>query len=165
MKLTAEESAIVIGLHRMVNEMDRKTKQICKAHGLTLGQFAVLEALYSKGNLAIGQIRDLVLSTDGTIPVIIGNLEKLSFVTRARDAADKRKSVVSLTAAGREKIRQVYPENSQMLKEQLDLLTGKEKERLAGLALRCRPGGSSQTDKRRAGNTLTGTGYAGRRTK
>lgn len=39
----------LIAMHRIVNELDRRTVAIARKYGLTLPQFAVLEALYHKG--------------------------------------------------------------------------------------------------------------------
>ncbi len=128
MKLSREDSIIVIGLHRIVADMDRRTKQICKKHGLTLGQFAVLEALSSKGELTVGQVKEAVLSTDGTIPVITGNLEKQGFIEKRQDAEDKRKFILSLTGKGREIIEEVSPENYKMLAGVLGAFTEDEKK-------------------------------------
>ena len=40
------ELKILIGMHRAVNKIDGRTIKIVKQYGLSLGQFAVLEALY-----------------------------------------------------------------------------------------------------------------------
>ncbi|MCC6093945.1 MAG: MarR family transcriptional regulator [Eubacterium sp.] len=135
MELTSQDSLIVIGLHRIVNDMDRRTKQICKRYDLTLGQFAVLEALKSKGPLTVGEVKDLVLSTDGTIPVITGNLEKMGYIIRTQDETDKRRFILALTDQGRRMINQVYPENSEMLAGLLSVLSREEKKQL-GLVIR-----------------------------
>ena len=74
--MSKPELKILIGMHRTANAIDRKTAQIAGAYGLTLGQFSVLEALYHKGDLTVGQVQEAILSTSGTIPVIVGKLEK-----------------------------------------------------------------------------------------
>lgn len=125
--LSREDSVIVIALHRIVAEMDRQTRLICKKYDLTLGQFSVLEALHSKGELSIGELKNLVLSTDGTIPVVIGNLEKMGFVIKNQDKADKRKFMVRLTEAGEELICKVYPENVEMITKKLSVLSAEDK--------------------------------------
>ncbi|WP_235899151.1 MarR family transcriptional regulator [Suipraeoptans intestinalis] len=47
---------------------------------MTLSQFAVLEALYSKGDLTVGEVREKILSSVGTIPVIVNNLVGRGYV-------------------------------------------------------------------------------------
>lgn len=52
------ELKILIGMHRAVNKIDGKTIKIVKQYGLSLGQFAVLEALYHKGDMTVGQVQE-----------------------------------------------------------------------------------------------------------
>ena len=87
---------ILIALHRVVNAVDSKTAKLVKAYGLSLGQFAVLEALYHKGEMTVGQVQEKILSSTGTIPVIIKNLEKRQFISHKEDENDKRNSDLAL---------------------------------------------------------------------
>lgn len=117
--LTTTESYIIISLYRIVTDLDRKTKMICQKNGLTMGQFMVLEALYHKGAMTIGEVKERILSTDGTIPVIVRNMEKAQLITRRQDEKDRRKFMLGLTDQGREVIARVYPENAEVLKKAL----------------------------------------------
>ena len=49
---------------RIVTDLDRKTRALCQKHGVTFGQFMVLEALYHKGPLSVGEVKESILSTD-----------------------------------------------------------------------------------------------------
>ncbi len=131
MKLSVQDSVIVIGLHRVVADLDHKTKQLCSRHGLTLGQFAVLESLSTKGDLTVGEVKKLILSSDGTIPVVIGNLEKQGYILRHQDEKDKRKYIISLTESGRDLIETVMPENNRMLTKALSGISKEDKQQLA----------------------------------
>ena len=134
------ELKILIGLHRAANAIDRKTARIAAEYGLTLGQFAVLEALYHKGDLTVGQVQDAILSTSGTIPLIVGKLEAQGYLTRRQDAGDRRRWILSLTGEGRALIAEVYPLNEKMILEQMECWTGEEKEVLVSLLQRFRRG-------------------------
>ena len=68
----------------------------------------MLEALLSKGSLTVGEIKEAVLSSNGTIPVVIGNLQKMDLVERAQDPTDHRRSIVSLTKEGRALIERTF---------------------------------------------------------
>lgn len=46
--MDAIELKILIGLHRVSNEIDRRTTRIVKCYGLSMGQFAVLESAFSQ---------------------------------------------------------------------------------------------------------------------
>ena len=70
------EMKILIGLHRNVNALHKKTSKIAAEYNLTFSQFMVLEALYSKGDMSVGEVRERILSSVGTIPLIVNNLKK-----------------------------------------------------------------------------------------
>ncbi len=123
-----EVSYFVIALHRIVNRMDRGTAALCGAEGLTLGQFAVLEALYHKGELSVGEIKEAVLGSDGTIPVVVGNLARDGLVTRHPDPEDRRRSIVSITEAGRARVEAVLPKNEELLQAFFDGWSAEEKK-------------------------------------
>ena len=53
------EMKILIGLHRNVNALDKKTSKIAAEYNLTFSQFMVLEALYSKGDMRRGKGKNL----------------------------------------------------------------------------------------------------------
>ena len=76
------ELKLLIGLHRVCNEIDRRSSQLVSKYNLSLGQFAVLEALYHKGDLSVGEVQRKILSSSGTMPVIIRNLEKRGYLNR-----------------------------------------------------------------------------------
>ncbi|MDY4561868.1 MarR family winged helix-turn-helix transcriptional regulator [Peptostreptococcus porci] len=127
------ELKLIIGLNRTVNKINRKTSFLCKQNGLTLSQFAVLEALYHKGDMSVGSVKDSILSTDGTIPVVVGNLVKNGFITKRKDSNDKRSNILSLTEKGRNIIKKVYPMNEKLIVEQFEILEDYEKEELLRL--------------------------------
>lgn len=136
--MSKPELKILIGMHRTANAIDRKTAQIAGAYGLTLGQFSVLEALYHKGDLTVGQVQEAILSTSGTIPVIVGKLEKEGMLTRCQDDKDRRKFILHLTDKGRELIAEVYPKNEEMIISEMGCWSDDEKEQMAAMLLKFR---------------------------
>ncbi len=106
---------ILIALHRVINAVDSKTIKLVKSYGLSLGQFAVLEVLYHKGEMTVGQVQKKILSTTGTMPVIIKNLEKRKLISHKEDENDKRKRLLYITDKGRDIISQVFPKNKEII--------------------------------------------------
>lgn len=127
------ELKILIGMHRAVNKIDSRTIKIVKQYGLSLGQFTVLEVLYHKGDMTVGQVQEKILSTSGTIPVIIKNLEKSGYVTHRADECDKRKCILHITDKGACLIKQVFPENKEMIINSFNNLSDNEKDELLRL--------------------------------
>lgn len=124
---------ILIGLHKNVKELDRRTLDIARSYGLSFSQFMVLEALYSKGNLSIGEVREAILSSVGTISLVVKNLEKMGYVKRKTDENDKRVSILYLTDEGRDVIDKVIPENETMIYDYMKDLSEEETKTLLGL--------------------------------
>ena len=125
-----EDSGILIGIHRIVKDLDRETTKISASYGLTFPQFMVLEALLHKDSMTVGEIKDTILSSNGTIPVIINNLVKLGMVRRTKDPEDHRRSVVELTEQGRELIERICPDNDRMFTERFGIWSTEEKKEL-----------------------------------
>ena len=128
-----EDSYILIGIHRIVKDLDRETARVSSSYGLTFPQFMVLEALLNKGSLTVGEIKEKILSSNGTVPVIINNLVKQGMVRRTKDPDDQRRSLVELTDKGRELIKRVYPENEKIFTEKFGIWTKEEKKELMSL--------------------------------
>lgn len=128
-----EKLKILIGLHKNVKELDRRTLDIARIYGLSFSQFMVLEALYSKGNLSIGEVREAILSSVGTISLVVKNLEKMGYVKRKTDENDKRVSILSLTKEGRDVIGKVIPENETMIYDYMKGLSDEETATLLSL--------------------------------
>lgn len=124
------EMKILIALHRTINKIDKKTIKLANNTGLTFGQFMVLEALYSKGDMSIGEVMDKILSSVGTISVIVKNLEKVGYVEKIPYEEDKRVTMLHLTDDGREVIEKVIPRNNDMIVDSFLMLTEDEKESL-----------------------------------
>lgn len=95
--------ALLIALSRSTQAVHRRSAVIFKESDMTLAQFAVLEALYHKGDMTIHQIIESVLSTSGNMTVIINNLEKENLVQRHANPSDKRSFLIAITEKGREK--------------------------------------------------------------
>ncbi|MGN0838918.1 MAG: MarR family winged helix-turn-helix transcriptional regulator [Pyramidobacter sp.] len=128
-----ENNYILIKMHRIIGKIDRQTAHIAAKYHLTLSQFGVLEALYHCGDLTVGEVKEKILSSDGTIPVVVRNLEKQGLLFRKQDPSDKRKSILSLTEQGRTLIAKAYRENDEMVQNQLSVWPAEEKKQLAAL--------------------------------
>jgi MarR family 2-MHQ and catechol resistance regulon transcriptional repressor len=128
-----EDNYILIKMHRILNQIDRETAHIAAKYDLTLSQFGVLEALFHIGDLTVGEVKEKILSSDGTIPVVVKNLEKRGLLFRKQDPGDKRKSILSLTDEGRQVISEAYPANESMIYDKMSVWSQKDKEQLAAL--------------------------------
>lgn len=124
--MNKDKLKILIGLHKNVKELDRRTFDIARAYGLSFSQFMVLEALFSKGKLSIGEVREAILSSVGTISLVVTNLEKMGYIKREKKEKDRRLCILSLTDEGREIIEKIVPENEKMIDDYMARLDEKE---------------------------------------
>lgn len=70
------------------------------------------------------------MSTSGTIPVIVKNLENENLLVRKQDDCDKRKFILSITDKGRELMDIVYPENEAVIISMINIWSKEEQEQL-----------------------------------
>src|SRR5713101_1148524 len=101
--------------------------------GLSVSQFAVLEALFHLGPMRQNQIGAKTLRSPGNLTLVIDNLEKAGLVTRARAAADRRAIVVALTPKGKRRIASILPAHLAAIVEQMSVLTAEEQKQLGVL--------------------------------
>ena len=102
--------------------------------GLTLTQFAVLEALYHLGpDVAFGH-RAKVLTTGGNLTMVVGNLEKQGLARRQSCPEDKRVLIVVLTAKGKLYCVISFPKHAAAIVEYLSVLIRRSRSAWASSA-------------------------------
>ncbi|MCH9814609.1 MAG: MarR family transcriptional regulator [Epsilonproteobacteria bacterium] len=119
-----------IQLLRAQHKISAKETLYIQSQGLTMGQFKVLEVLYHRGNLHIGTITSLTMSTPGNMTVIVKNLKKQEFITSIKDPKDKRASLLSITHKGKNIINNLFGEHANNLKTYFEILDENELETL-----------------------------------
>ena len=94
---------------------------------LSQTEFAVLEVLYHKGQLTIGEIGERVLLTSGSMTYVVDKLEKRSLVERRPCPEDHRATYIALTAEGRRLIGRIFPGHAAAIERASTALTAEEK--------------------------------------
>lgn len=117
----------VIAINRTANQLNRRAAIIFRKHGLSMIQFSVLEVLYHKGKLTVGEIIDKILSTGGNVTVVLNNLAKDGFVSKEQNPSDHRVTVIKLTKVGEAKFQEVFPEYLHDLRQALSGVPESEK--------------------------------------
>lgn len=129
-QLNNQNLKVLIALSRTTQAIHKRTSGLVAKFGLTMSQFAVLEALYHKGSMNISEIIQSVLSTSGNMTVVINNLDKLELITKCTNPEDKRSSLISITEKGREIIEEIFPLHLKDLQVVFQTLSNEEKELL-----------------------------------
>jgi len=104
----------VLALDAYIKLMRSADSVTSRAHlvlppGVTLTQFAALEALYHLGPLFQSELAAKLLKSGGNLTLVVDNLERDGLVSRTRDPADRRYVKVELTPKGRRFIGTLFP--------------------------------------------------------
>ena len=118
---------------RAEHAIHRQELQTIRESGLTTAQFGVLEALYNKGDLRIGELIEKILTTSGNITVVIKNLEKDGLIKKNPDPEDKRSTIISITDKGKEVIESILPNHIHNIERIFSVLTDEEKVTLKNI--------------------------------
>ncbi len=87
--------------------------------GLTPGEFGVLDTLYHKGPMLLGELQHRVLVTSGGISYLTDRLERRGWVERREYAKDRRTKEVALTPEGEALMRRIFPEHTAVIERAL----------------------------------------------
>jgi MarR family transcriptional regulator, 2-MHQ and catechol-resistance regulon repressor len=116
------------------------------ADGLTLPQFAILEALHHLGPLSLGELAEKLLVTGGNITYVMDRLEDQGLVVRRRSDEDRRVVRAHLTAEGRELIGSIFPDHARHVRDMVDHLSVGEQDELRELLKRLGKGVAARED-------------------
>jgi MarR family transcriptional regulator, 2-MHQ and catechol-resistance regulon repressor len=139
----AEERALsaYVKLARAANTAVAYARVGLEDAGLSLGQFAVLEALYHVGPLNLGDLARRILTSSGNLTLVVDNLEKRGLVKRQQQGRDKRFILATLTPAGRRLVGRMFPEHARRITEVMARLRPADQEKLGAL---CRKLGTGE---------------------
>jgi MarR family 2-MHQ and catechol resistance regulon transcriptional repressor len=126
---------LIIALGRALQALERAVRPHLAGRGLSMTEFAVLEVLYHKGALPLGEIRDRILLTGASTTYVAKKLEERGLMRRRTCAEDQRVVFGELTAKGRALIDDVFPAHVERLQHAMAGLSASQK-REAGRLLR-----------------------------
>jgi MarR family transcriptional regulator, 2-MHQ and catechol-resistance regulon repressor len=115
-------------LSRAQNALEERLQASVAAHDLTLTEFGILEVLYHKGPLLLGEVQKRILVSSGGVTYLVDRLEKKGFVTREECEGDRRARYASLTAAGEEVIARIFPQHAEYIESLMSPLSDDEKQ-------------------------------------
>ncbi len=119
-----------IQLFRAFNKIRAKESSYIQSFDITMNQFQVLEVLYHRGDLSIGSITKLTMSTPGNITVVVKNLKRDGYLETTLDNKDKRTSIVSISQKGKELIEKLFPNHAKNFEEYFKVLDDEETDTL-----------------------------------
>ena len=132
-KRTDKAMKTIVRLERVRLQHHNETVNYLSKYDLTFNQFKVLEVLYHIGDLNIGSITKLTMSTPGNTTVVVRNLKRDEWITSIKDPEDSRSSILALTKKGTEVIEEVFPNHAKKIDKFLDVLNDDELDTLYSL--------------------------------
>jgi MarR family 2-MHQ and catechol resistance regulon transcriptional repressor len=97
-------------------------------HGLSLTEFAILEVLYHRGRMVLGEIQRRILVSSGGITFLVDRLAEKGLVVRQECPEDRRAKYVALTREGTRMIREIFPSHARALTAAMRGLTLAEQQ-------------------------------------
>ncbi|HLM69280.1 MAG TPA: MarR family transcriptional regulator [Longimicrobium sp.] len=132
---TAAALKLWVVLNRAQRAIGERARRQIERQGLRPTEFAVLEALFHKGPLTLGQVGERVLVTSGSVTPVADKLEQRGLIQRRISPEDRRVCYAELTEAGRALIGGIFPDHAEVIRGATDGLTVEEK-RIATALLR-----------------------------
>ncbi len=131
----------VLALDAYIKLMRAADSVTARAHavlpaGVTLTQFAALEALFHLGPLCQSELATKLLKSGGNLTLVVDNLERDGLVLRTRDTVDRRFIKVDLTPKGRRFIGALFPKVAASLTREFAALSPRDQLALARVCKR-----------------------------
>lgn len=101
--------------------------------GLTAAEFAIMDTLFAKGRLRMGELQETVLVTSGGTTYLVDRLAARGLVRRADCPNDRRVRYVELTAKGERLMEGVFPRHAAVITAALAGLSAAEQQEAARL--------------------------------
>jgi MarR family transcriptional regulator, 2-MHQ and catechol-resistance regulon repressor len=113
-------------LSRAHEALTARLQEEVARHDLTLMEFGILEVLYHKGPLLLGEVQRRILVSSGGVTYLVDRLEKKGLVERLPCSQDRRARYAALTAAGGELIGRIFPAHADCIEALMSPLSQEE---------------------------------------
>lgn len=122
-----------IVLSRANSAAGRVMSEDIARHDLTPTEFAILEVLFHKGRLLLGEIQRKILVTSGGITYLVDRLAAKGLVRREDCPDDRRARYAVLTPAGQTLIKRIFPGHAARIEQAMSGLTVSEQREAIAL--------------------------------
>lgn len=132
---TSQERALklFVVLQRCASAVMGNFHKHADLYDLTLTEFEILEALYHKGPLLLGDVQRKILLSSGGVTYAIDRLADKGLVERRECATDRRARYAALTARGEALVGQIFPAIAAHIEQTMSALSGREQDEIIDL--------------------------------
>lgn len=100
-------------------------------HGLTLAEFGILEALYHRGPMLLGEVQKRILVSSGGITFLVDRLTAKGLVERRSCDFDRRARYAALTPKGTELVAEVFPSHAAVIARAMGAISAEAQTEVA----------------------------------
>lgn len=130
---TATALKLFVVLARAQRAITERLEGSLEAHDLTHTEFAILEALFHKGPLLLGEVQRKILVSSGGITFLVDKLEQRGLVERQLCPSDRRARYATLTRKGETLMGQIFPAHAEAIREAMSGLSRTEQKQATDL--------------------------------
>ena len=124
---------LFVVLQRAINAVRSRIQENADLHGLTETEFGILEAVYHKGPLLLGDVQRKILLSSGGVTYTIDRMEEKGLIERKACPTDRRARYATLTEKGRALIEEIFPEHAELIERVMSGLSSREQEEATSL--------------------------------
>ncbi len=136
-------------LARAFDAVEHHSRASIARFGLGTTEFGVLEVLYHKGELPVCEVQRRILVESSSTTYVVDKLCERGLVRRRASQADRRVTLLALTAAGRRRIQRIFPSHADAMRHAVAALPPRDQARAVGLL---RALGLGAAGRRRSGS-------------
>lgn len=134
--LSAEQQRALqfwVKLSRAHNAISARASADIAQHGLTIAEFGILEVLYHRGPMLLGEVQKRILVSSGGITFLVDRLTAKGLVERRQCDSDKRARYATLTVMGEQLVADAFPKHADAIVEAVSGLSDEELEEASRL--------------------------------
>lgn len=101
--------------------------------GLTLAEFGILEALYHRGPMLLGEVQKRILVSSGGITFLVDRLTAKGLVERRSCETDRRARYAALTEKGTALVAEIFPAHAAVIARAMSGISPNDQQAAAAL--------------------------------
>lgn len=133
---TATALKLYVVLARAQRAIAEQTEADLEQHGISITEFAIMEALHHKGPLLLGDVQRKILVSSGGITFLVDKLSGRGYVERKACPSDRRARYAALTRKGEALMREVFPRHAAAIRGAMSGLSQAEQREATALLKR-----------------------------
>jgi MarR family 2-MHQ and catechol resistance regulon transcriptional repressor len=133
---TATALKLYIVLARAQRAISERTQADLEQHGISITEFAIMEALHHKGPLLLGEVQRKILVSSGGITFLVDRLTARGYVERKLCPTDRRARYAALTRKGAALMKAIFPAHAAAIHQAMSGLSPAEQREATALLKR-----------------------------